>query len=207
VTDGRDSDVDRASDFDRGSDADRGQVVLVAAAVVAVAFLSMTLAYAQLGYDADRTGAGAVEVASIGGIEGDLAASFRAAVRDEAGEADGDAESDADVGAAGGPRRLERGVTAERIRAAVLADVDRLAERHAAESRSLDVRFDDAAATAWADANCPGGPGREFGPCRSVDGVVVQERAGEATPVAAAFRIRLVSPAESTTATVVVRAV
>ncbi|MFD1597701.1 hypothetical protein ACFSBX_01830, partial [Halobellus rarus] len=166
----------------------------------AVAFLSMTLAYAQLGYDADRTGAGAVEVASIGGIERDLAASFRAAVRDEAGDDSVDGGENADS-------RRERGVVAERIRADVSADVDRLAERHAGESRSLTVTFADAAATAWAETNCPGGPGRAFGPCRSVDGVVLQERAGEATPVAAAFRIQVVSPAESTTATVVVSAV
>jgi hypothetical protein len=189
------------SGADGDSGDDRAQVVLVAAAVVAVAFLSMTLAYAQLGYDADRTGAGAgaVEVASVEEVERDLAASFRAAVRDRAWDA-GDG-----VGPDGTARR-ERAV-AERIRTVVADDADRLEAAHAEESRSLAVTFDDATATSWAETNCPGGPGREFGPCGSVGGVVVQERAGEVTVVAAAFRIRIVSPAESTTAAVVVRVI
>ena len=64
-----------------------------------------------------------------------------------------------------------------------------------------------AAAARWARERWPGGPGRAFGPCRAVGGGVVQERAGGTAVVAAAFRIRIVSPAESTTAVVTARAV
>ncbi|WP_144902083.1 DUF7261 family protein [Halobellus captivus] len=173
---------------------DRAQVVLVAAAVVAVAFLTMTLAYAQLGYDGDRTGAGAVDVVSVSAIERGVTESFRAAVREESMES-----TDSSW------RERERVV--ERIRDDVDAGIDRLEGTYAEDDRSLVVSFDDATASAWSESHCPDGPGRAFGPCRSIGGVVVQERAGETTPIAAAFSVRIVSPAESTTATVVVSAV
>lgn len=172
-----------------GSGADRGQIVLVAAAVVAVALLSMTLAYAQLGYDADRTGAGTAEVASVSDIDRSLTGSLRAAAR-EVRRGDDHAWRD-------------RRTVAERVAGSLDADADRLERVHAEKSRSLTVELDDAAATQWARERCPDGDGREFGPCRVIDGVVVQERADETAVVAAAFRVRVVSPDESTTALVV----
>lgn len=176
-----------------GSGADRGQIVLVAAAVVAVALLSMTLAYAQLGYDGDRTGAGSVEVASVSEVDRSLTGSLRATAR-EVRRGDDHAWRD-------------RRTVAERVTASLDADADRLERAHAEESRSLTVELDDAAATQWARERCPDGDGREFGPCRVIDGVVVQERADETAVVAAAFRVRVVSPDESTTALVVSRVV
>ena len=176
-----------------GSGADRGQIVLVAAAVVAVALLSMTLAYAQLGYDGDRTGAGSVEVASVSEVDRSLTGSLRATAR-EVRRGDDHAWRD-------------RRTVAERVAASLDADADRLERAHAEESRSLTVELDDAAATQWARERCPDGDGREFGPCRVIDGVVVQERADETAVVAAAFRVRVVSPDESTTALVVSRVV
>ena len=176
-----------------GSGADRGQIVLVAAAVVAVALLSMTLAYAQLGYDGDRTGAGSVEVASVSEVDRSVTGSLRATAR-EVRRGDDHAWRD-------------RRTVAERVAASLDADADRLERAHAEESRSLTVELDDAAATQWARERCPDGDGREFGPCRVIDGVVVQERADETAVVAAAFRVRVVSPDESTTALVVSRVV
>ena len=169
---------------------DRGQIVLVAAAVVAIALLSMTLAYAQLGYDADRTGAGTVEVASVSELDRSLTASLRVTAR-EMRHAD-DAPASRDHRAA-----------AERVGASLSATGDRLERVHAGESRSLIIELDDTAATRWARERCPDGRGRHFGPCRAVEGVVVQERADDPAVVAAAFRIRIVSPAESTTVTLV----
>jgi hypothetical protein len=170
---------------------DRGQIVLVAAAVVAVALLSMTLAYAQLGYDADRTGAGTVDVASVSEVDRSLTGSLRAAAREVRRDDD--------------HAWRDRRTVAERVAGSLDADADRLERTHAEESRSLTVELDDAAATRWAREQCPGGDGRAFGPCRAIDGVVVQERADETTIVAAVFRVRIVSPAESTTVTVVSR--
>ncbi|MFB6091016.1 MAG: hypothetical protein ABEJ97_08155 [Halobellus sp.] len=173
---------------------DRGQVVLVAAAVVAVALLAMTAAYAQLGYDGDRRADADVEVASLSELERGLGASVRAAA------------TDATSGTDGGARWRDRRAVAAAITEDVAADAARLERAHAARSRSLTVAFDDATATAWAREECPGGRGREFGPCRAVGGVVVQERAGTASPVAVALRVRIVSPVETTRATFVVRA-
>ena len=172
---------------------DRGQIVLVAAAVVAVALLSMTLAYAQLGYDADRTGAGAT-VASVSEIDRSLTGSLRTAAREARHRADDRSWRD------------HRSV-ADGVRESIQTDIDRLERAHAAESRSLAIEFRDAAATQWARSRCPDSRGRDFGPCRAIGGIVLQERAGETTVVAAAFRIQIVSPAESTTVTTVSRTV
>lgn len=185
----------RASRRERSGPAgDRGQVVLVAAAVVAVALLSMTIAYAQLGYDADRTGAGTVEVASVSEVDRRLTGALRGAAREvRHGES--------------GRTWRDRRAVADRVAASLAAAGDRLERVHAGESRSLAIELDDAAATRWARQRCPDGDGRDFGPCRAIDGVVVQERADGTAVVAAAFRIRIVSPAESTTVTVVPRVV
>jgi len=183
----------RGGERPRSAD-DRGQIVLLAAGVVAVALLSMTIAYAQLGYDADRTGAGTVEVASVSGIDRSLTGSLRAAAREVRRTDDA-------------PTWRDRRAVADRVGASLAADADRLEQVHAGESRSVAIDLDDAAATRWARERCPGERGRDFGPCRAVDGVVVQERAGETAVVAAAFRIRIVSPTESTRVTVVPRVV
>jgi len=169
---------------------DRGQIVLVAAAVVAIALLSMTLAYAQLGYDADRTGAGTAEVASVSELDRSLTASLRVAARDVRRADDA-------------PASRDHRAAAERVGASLSATSDRLERVHTGESRSLVIELDDATATRWARERCPSGRGRHFGPCRAVEGVVVQERADHPAVVAAAFRIRIVSPAESTTVTLV----
>ena len=172
---------------------DRGQIVLVAAAVVAVALLSMTLAYAQLGYDADRRGAG-VAVAPVSEIDRSLTGSLRTAAREARRRADRRSWAD------------HRSV-ANRVRESIRADVDRVERANAAESRSISIELQDTAATRWARTRCPDGGGRDFGPCRAMGGIVVQERAGKTAVVAAAFRIRIVSPAESTTVTTASRAV
>ena len=171
---------------------DRGQIVLVAAAVVAVALLSMTLAYAQLGYDADRTGAGGT-VASVSEVDRSLTGSLRTAAREARHRNDRS-------------WRDHRSV-ADDVRESLQTDIGRIERAQAAERRSLSIEFRDAAATRWARSRCPEGRGRDFGPCRAIGGIVLQERAGETVVVAAAFRLRIVSPAESTTVTTVSRTV
>ena len=168
---------------------DRGQIVLVAAAVVAVALLSMTLAYAQLGYDADRRGAGA-SVAPVSEIDRSLTGSLRTAAREARHRTDDQSWRD------------HRSV-ARRVTESLRSHIDRLERAHAAEHRSLSIELQDTAATQWARSRCPDGRGRDFGPCRTIAGIVLQERAGETVIVAAAFRVRIVSPTESTTLTTV----
>lgn len=172
---------------------DRGQIVLVAAAVVAVALLSMTLAYAQLGYDADRRGAGA-SVAPVSEIDRSLTGSLRTAAREARHRTDDHSWRDHES-------------VARRVTESLRSDIDRLERAHAAERRSVSIELQETAATQWARSRCPAGRGRDFGPCRTIAGIVLQKRASETVVVAAAFRIRIVSPAESTTLTTVSRTV
>ena len=69
---------------------------------------------------------------------------------------------------------------------------------------ALQVSFNDTLATRWANASCPGGPGREFGACEADRGVVVQERAGRTHVVAAGVDVRAVRPDGETRARTVV---
>jgi hypothetical protein len=69
------------------------------------------------------------------------------------------------------------------------------------------VRYNRSAASAWVDEQCPRGDGRWFGHCRSVDGVVVQERAGETTVLAVAYDVRITTPRGERALTFVVRIV
>lgn len=69
------------------------------------------------------------------------------------------------------------------------------------------VTYDRSAASVWARANCPRGAGRRFGPCRAVDGVVLQERAGETTVLAVGYDVRVTTSRGERRLTFVVRVV
>jgi hypothetical protein len=66
------------------------------------------------------------------------------------------------------------------------------------------VCSDDSATSGWAATNCESGPGKRFGACESVDGVVMQERADEAVLVAVGFDIEAVGPDGNAEVTVVI---
>ncbi|RDI73032.1 hypothetical protein DWB78_06115 [Halopelagius longus] len=152
----------------------------------------MTLAYAQLGYDADRTPSpGPTDPSGVDEARETLRTSLVVAAADVDGEY------------AWGNR--EAAATA--VREAIDADARRLAEDRAGEERSLAVAANGSAAGRWAGRNCPTGDGRDFGACRVEEGVVVQERANETTVVAAAFDVSVVAPGERSEVTVVVRPV
>lgn len=171
---------------------DRGQVVLLAAVVVAVALVPMTLAYAQLGYDADRTETpGPTDPSGVDEARETLRTSLVVAAADVDGEYTWG----------------NRDAAADAVRDAVDADARRLVRERAGEERSLTVSANGSAASRWAGRRCPRGDGRAFGSCLVEDGVVVQERAGETTVVAAAFDLSVVGPGERSTVTVVVRPV
>nr|WP_224332689.1 hypothetical protein [Haloprofundus halobius] len=59
--------------------------------------------------------------------------------------------------------------------------------------RGVVYRIDanETAGRRWAETDCPRGPNREFGPCESLGGVVVQERAGDAVVVAVGLDVRV----------------
>lgn len=167
---------------------DRGQLVLVAAAALAVALVPMGMAYLQLGYHGDVT---AVEDDQPGANAIRL---LERAVHAAAAES------------AGRPWSARQGVVAVAGRS-LDEDVRTLETARVGDGIVVEVGRNGTAAAAWARSNCPGGPERQFGPCDVVDGVVVQERAGETHLVAVGFDLRVTSSNGVTDLTVLIQAV
>jgi len=166
----------------------RGQLVLLAAAVIAVALVPMITATMQLGYHPDGS-ARAVEPHPVTASE---------AVLDRAV-----------AGVA--PTVPTRYSWAERERAvASVAAAIRPATRSINRSRTADgtvlaVTRNRTRASQWARTNCPGGPGRQFGACSAAEGVVLQDRRGRAHLLAVAVDVRVTGQRERWRATLVVR--
>lgn len=98
-----------------------------------------------------------------------------------------------------GQRRAASGV----IRSCLSPRVDRFETARIESGTHLRVRYNHTAAAAWATANCPRGDGRRFGACRAEDAVVLQNRVGEATPLAVAFDVVVTRERGTTEVTVV----
>lgn len=169
---------------------DRAQLVLAAAAVVAVALAPAVLAYLQLGYAAD-VGASA---------EYDAPASNAVRVLERAVYA-------ASAGVPANHSWGQRRDAVDTVRDDLEPRLDALERARIEAGTAVRIRYNETAASGWADGNCPGGDGRQFGPCRADRGVVVQQRAGETHPVAVAFGLRVTTERGRTDLTVVVRAV
>lgn len=98
----------------------------------------------------------------------------------------------------------DRRSMADAVRDDIHGDVETL-ERSRLESGVVyDVTYNASAASAWTAGNCASGDGKRFGPCESDDGVVLQERAGEAVLLGVAFDVGVVGPDGETELTVVV---
>lgn len=164
---------------------ERGQLVLVAAAVVAIAFIGVLFAYLQLGYhpDVDRSSA----------VDGDEAISFLdRSVHSATAEADGEY------------RWSEREALVSSVRATIDDDVETLETARIDEGVGYQVRYAHRAATEWDGQVCHSTPGKRFGSCQSNGGIIVQERAGEAVLVAVAFDVKVAGPETSADVTVVI---
>lgn len=169
---------------------ERAQLVLAAAAMVAVALAPVVMAYLQLGYHADVT---ASEGYDAPGRNAERVLSR--------------AVHDAASGAAGEFAWDERAAAVAAVRADLKPRVDALRSSRVESGTAYQVGYDQSAAEAWADANCPGGPDRQFGDCEARRGVVVQERAGETHVLAVAFDVRVTTRRESMALTLVVESV
>lgn len=163
----------------------RGQLVLVAAVVVAVALVPIVLASLQLGYHADVRASGDYDDPTT-----DATTTLNRALHVET----------ADV-----PEAYDWGQRAD----AVQTVRDRLGPRIEAIERAQieggtarSVRFNQTAAQRWATASCPDGPGRQFGSCEAIDGVVVQERADQTHVLGIVVDVRVTSERGRTTVTV-----
>jgi hypothetical protein len=166
----------------------RGQLVLLAAATLAVALVPMALAYLQLGYHGD-VGAAGVDEAPLGGAERVLDRSLHGAVEGIPSEHAWSNHSSA--------------VTAvhDRLR----DDVATLNRSAVASGTVYAVTYNASRAAAWAGEHCPGGPDRQFGACEADRGVVVQPRADRTHVLAVAFDLRATTPDGRWEATTLVR--
>lgn len=160
-------------DYDQ-SRASRGQLVLLAAGVIVIALFPVVLAYFQLGYAGD--------------VQSDTSAS---APTEETLRALERATFDA-----GAP--IQSDYEADESGAARQAFLDRFDNSTAAVETSqlaagtvVEIEVNNSVASAYATSDCPGGDGRAFGNCTATDGVVTQERAGQAHVVAVGVDVRL----------------
>lgn len=171
--------------FDRDG---RGQFVVLSAGVVAVALAAVLLAYLQLGVhpgvaasaDRDRPIENARRLLRVGVHE---------AVDDVGGEYDWN----------------ERAAAVTAVRDDLDGTRETLADAHVEQGVVYRTSYDQADAREWAREKCPSGPGRRFGDCEADRGVVVQERAGQATVVAVALTVTATTPRGRAVVTLVVR--
>lgn len=176
-------------DGSAGADrADRGQLVLAAAGVVAVALLAMTAAYLQLG------------------AHPDVDAEREVGPREAVDRAVGVLSRAVDDARVTHTRESwgERDAVVDAVREDLSPALDSLATARIAKGTAYAVSYDAAAASEYASDHCPRGDGRAFGDCEALEGVVVQERAGETTVLAVAFEVAVTTPDGETTVVVVV---
>lgn len=169
------------------ADDGRGQLVLLAGVAVALAVLALLAAFLQLGYHADVATSG-VDDRPIRDGERTLDRAVHEAARDLRGDY----------------RWADRSGLVTALR-------DRLDPRfRSLEGSGVDegiiyrVAYNASAASRWIAGRCPGGPGREFGPCVATRGVVVQMRDGRATVLGVAVDLTVTTPGGESTATLVV---
>lgn len=163
---------------------DRGQLVLLSGAVVAVALLTLVVVHAQLAYVGGSSDLDVADVAD----EADRAVT--AAATSVAGRYDWPA----------------REAAVDDFRSELDPSLARIERAHTGDG-GLVLSTNDSAAAGWALRHCPTGPSRDFGPCVSDGGVVVQERAGETSVVAVVLDVRVGTPTSRADLTLAVRPV
>jgi hypothetical protein len=165
---------------------ERGQLVLVAAAVIAIGLAPILFAYLQLGYHPDVDDRDPE-------ITGEKAVAFLdRSVHEAAAETAGDYAW------------RDRDERVRAVRADIGAGIGTLRRTRIDEGVAYNASFNRTVAEEWATENCQRGAGKRFGTCESSSGVVVQDRADEAVLLAAGFDIEAVGPGGKTELTVVI---
>lgn len=155
----------------------RGQLVLLAAAALAIALVPMALAHLQLGYDEDRPD-GTVAESPVTDVERTL-------------------DRAVDRATTAIPARFawsNRSTAVTAVRSDLRPTLQTLNQSRLASGTAIRVTYNDSRARRVTRANCPGGPNRQFGSCRADRGVVVQSRGGQTHVVAVAFDVRVSKP-------------
>jgi len=168
---------------------ERGQLVLVAAVLVAVALAPIVLAYLQLGYHDDVWAASAVDDPTADAVR----------VLDRAVTRESEPL----------PRRYrwtDRTAAVTALRDALDPVRSRLGTAEMERGTVIEITYNATAARAWQSANCPRGPGREFGACRTNRSVVVQERVDRTHVLAVGFDVTTTTERGETRVTVVLKA-
>jgi hypothetical protein len=178
----------RSSESAGKSTRQRAQLVLAAAAVVAVALAPVVVAYLQLGYHADVTASQEYD-APDRNAEQVLTRAVHDATADVPGEYAWD----------------DRGGAVAAVKGDLKSRLDALRSSRVESGTVYRVGYNQSAAEAWRQANCPSGPNRQFGSCEARQGVVVQERAGDTHVLAVAFDVEVTTETESMELTLVVR--
>jgi len=169
---------------------DRGQLVLVAAAALAVALAPVVLAYLQLGYHADVT-ASADHDDPAANADRYLERAVHEAAADVQAEHAWTARADA----------------VRAVRSRLDSKRARLSAARIEAGTAYRTAYNDSAARDWASDHCPGGPDRQFGDCAVRRGVVVQERGGRTHVLAVALDVTVTTERGRTTRTVLVEPV
>jgi hypothetical protein len=167
----------------------RSQLVLVAAVLVAVALAPVVLAYLQLGYHDDVRAASAVD--------DPMADSVRVLDRAVTRESESI------------PRRYawtNRTAAVTAFRGSLEPVRSRLGTAEMERGTITEITYNATAARAWQSANCPSGPGREFGACHTNRSVVIQERVDRTHILAVGVDVTTTIERGETTLTVVLEA-
>ncbi len=152
----------------------RAQLVLGAAAIVAVALTPALFAYLQLAYNGD--------VAASGEYNAPVQNAQRVLSRGIHGAGSGVPES---------YHWQQRDAAISTVRTRLKRTLDALRSSRVESGTVYQVGYNDSAAQSWANEHCPRGPNRQFGACEVKQGVVVQNRSGETNVLAVAFDVRV----------------
>ena len=139
----------------------RAQLVLAAAAVIAVGLAPIVLAYVQVGY---HPGVGPDP--GVADSDWDVTRALERSVHE------------ARSGVAGNYSWSEREEAVATVEERLEPRLETLRTARLREGVVRGIEYNESAARAWAAEDCPGGPDRQFGECEAHGGVVVQERAG-----------------------------
>ncbi|WP_266075722.1 DUF7261 family protein [Haladaptatus caseinilyticus] len=153
---------------------DRAQLVLAAAAIVAVALAPVVFAYLQLGYSGDVAASDEYDK-PVENADGVLSRAVHHATRDVTATY----------------RWRNRDAAVSSVRSDLESDLGTLRSSRVESGTVYQVEYNRSAAREWTSENCPSGPNRQFGECEAERGVVVQNRGGETHVLAVAFDLRV----------------
>lgn len=167
---------------------ERGQVVLLAALVIVVALVPIVAAYLQLGYE------GSTHAGIDSDTEQDTQRLLERTVQEET----------SDIPTAYDWRARQDAI--ERVRERLTSTVEGVERSRLDDGVTQQLTYNESRANGWVAEHCPSGPDRQFGSCKAIDGLVVQERAGQTHVLAVAFDLTTTAPDRESSLTMVIRA-